>query len=160
MVFPPEVRSGAYRIASASYPPFDGAGAYRYGSRWVSPGHRVVHAAESYALALLENLVHWQSVKPPPNLVWLAVDIPDDVVQESVERTALDQVDTRDYGAFRRIGDDWIERGESGALWVPSVVSPVERNVLFNQEHEAFASLVIRDPVPVVADARIWKPGM
>lgn len=157
MVSPSETRSHGYRIASARYPPFDGAGAYRYGSRWVSPGHWVVHAAESYALALLENLVHWQTLKPPPNLIWIAIDIPGDVAQETVGRADLAELDTSDYAAFRRIGDAWLERGETGVLWVPSVVSPVDWNVLFNQEHAAFARLVVGEPVPVVTDARPWK---
>ena len=40
----------AYRIVSSRYPPFDGAGAHRWGSRWVSPGRQVVHAAETMRL--------------------------------------------------------------------------------------------------------------
>ena len=40
----------AYRIVSSRYPPFDGAGAYRWGSRWVSPGRQVVHAAKPMRL--------------------------------------------------------------------------------------------------------------
>ena len=43
----------AYHIVSPKYPPFDGSGTYRYGSRWISPGRRVVHAAETYSLAVL-----------------------------------------------------------------------------------------------------------
>ena len=58
MASPPDEHTRAYRIVSPQYPPFDGSGTYRWGSRWVSPGHYVVHAAESYALAVLENLVH------------------------------------------------------------------------------------------------------
>ena len=40
----------AYRIVSPRYPPFDGTGTHRWGSRWVSPGRWVVHAAETYSV--------------------------------------------------------------------------------------------------------------
>ena len=44
----------------------------------MSPGRWVVHAAETYSLAVLENLVHWQSSTLPPSLVCVEVDIPYD----------------------------------------------------------------------------------
>lgn len=46
---------------------FDGEGARLFGSRWTSPGVRVVFAAESRALAMLEMLAHlgdeWGNVR-------------------------------------------------------------------------------------------------
>ena len=55
-----------FRIASAAYPVFDGGGAHRWGSRWCTPGRRVIHTSSAYSLALLENLVHWNSARLPP----------------------------------------------------------------------------------------------
>ena len=34
----PDGGTRVYRIVSDRYPPFDGGGAYRWGSRWVDPG--------------------------------------------------------------------------------------------------------------------------
>ena len=48
----------AYRIADARHPIFDGTGAMLRGGRWNSIGQRVIYAAESYAGAMLEILVH------------------------------------------------------------------------------------------------------
>jgi len=54
----------AYRIVRADLPAFEGAGAHRWGARWTSPGRYVIHAPESYALAVLENLVHFNLAAP------------------------------------------------------------------------------------------------
>ena len=143
-----ETAKYAYRIVSSRYPPFDGAGAYRWGSRWVSPGRQVVHAAETYALAVLENLVHWQSGVLPRNLVCVRVVIPDDVPQERADEVDPALLRANDYRATRRTGDDWYDRGETAVLWVPSVVSPYESNVLCNQLHADFSRIVVGEPTP------------
>ena len=149
----------AYRIVSPKYLPFDGSGTYRYGSRWISPGRRVVHAAETYALAVLENLVHWQTSTLPPTLVTVTVDIPDDVKQEKLDHSHLPTSALNDYSEYRAIGDDWYDRGETALLWVPSTVSPVEFNLLFNQEHIDFSLIVVHDPLPARIDPRLWRIG-
>ena len=149
----------AYRIVSPKYPPFDGSGTYRYGSRWISPGRRVVHAAETYSLAVLENLVHWQASTLPPTLVTVTVDIPDSVKQEKLDHSHLPTSALNDYTEYRAIGDDWYDRGETALLWVPSTVSPVESNLLFNQEHIDFSLIIVHGPLPARIDPRLWRTG-
>ena len=155
MVSPPDRATRVYRIVSHDYPPFDGGGAHRWGSRWISPGQYVVHAAESYALAVLENLVHWQTSTVPHGLVSVSADIPDDIDREVLERRHLPGSKDSDYTPFREIGDDWYQRGETAVLWVPSLVSPVETNVLVNQTHNDFTRIVIRKPMPARVDPRL-----
>ena len=145
----------AYRIVSSRYPPFDGAGAYRWGSRWVSPGRQVVHAAETYALAVLENLAHWQSGTLPHDLVCVQIAIPGDLAQELADDVDPALLITHDYRATRPIGDDWHDRGDTAVLWVPSVVSPYESNVLCNQLHADFSRIVVGEPAPARVDARL-----
>lgn len=144
-----------YRIVSKRYPPFDGGGAYRVGSRWVSPGRMVVHTAESYALAVLESLVHWRTSSVPPGLVCVTADIPDSVDQEELSRRSMPRSKTSDYARYRAIGDEWFDRGDTVALWVPSVISPHEYNVLINQHHPDFAKLKVRKAVPAQIDPRL-----
>ena len=145
----------AYRIVSSRYPPFDGAGAYRWGSRWVSPGRQVVHAAETYALAVLENLVHWQSGTLPRDLVCVQIAIPGDVAQELADEVDPALLLAHDYRATRCIGDDWYDLGDTAVLWVPSVVSLYESNVLCNQLHADFSRIVVGEPTPARVDARL-----
>ena len=154
MVSPPEDATRVYRIVSPDYPPFDGSGTHRWGSRWISPGRYVVHTAESYALAVLENLVHWQSSSIPDGLLCVAADLPDGIEQEELDRGDLPGADPADYAPYREIGDEWHARGESAVLWVPSVVSPVEANILINKSHPDFGKIVVQKPVPARIDPR------
>lgn len=147
----------AYRIVSPNYPPFDGAGTHRWGSRWISPGSWVVHGAETYALAVLENLVHWQSSALPPNLVCVEVQIPSNVKQERLFAKDVPTLSSVDYTDTRALGDAWYERNATAVLWVPSVVSPYESNVLFNQQHKDFRRIEIGEPTPAQLDPRFWS---
>jgi RES domain-containing protein len=158
MASPPDVPRRAFRIVSTKYPPFDGSGTHRWGSRWISPGRWVVHAGDSYALAVLENLVHWQASSLPPGLVCVPVEIPEDLAYESVAATDIEPWPQTNDSQTRAIGDDWYERRETGVLWVPSVVSAFDRNVLFNQRHPDFSRLVVHDPIPASIDPRLWQP--
>ena len=154
MASPPDHVTRVYRIVSPAYPPFDGSGTHRWGSRWISSGQYVVHTAESYALAVLENLMHWQTSAIPKGLLFVAADIPDDMEQEEVDRADLPKDKPGNYAPFREIGDEWYQRAETAVLWVPSLVSPVESNILINQEHEDFARVPVQKPVAARIDPR------
>jgi len=145
----------AYRIVSHRYSPFDGAGTHRWGSRWISPGRWVVHAAETYSLAVLENLVHWQTSALPPNLMCLEVKIPDGLDQEQIDPVDTPILTQNNYAATRVMGDEWYDRRETAILWVPSVISPYESNVLFNQRHRDFSRIIVGDPTPAQMDPRL-----
>lgn len=146
----PENGSSVYRIVSSQYPPFDGGGAYRWGSRWVDSGRLVVHAASGYSLAVLENLVHWQTNALPPTLVCVIATIPGRIAQ-----TRKAPKDIHDIDACRAIGNRWFDQGKTAVLWVPSVVSPYEDNVLINQTHPDFHKIVVSKPVTPVIDGRL-----
>lgn len=145
----------AFRIVSKHYPPFDGGGAYRFGSRWVSPGRWVIHAAQTYSLAVLENLVHWQTASLPPNLVFIQITIPETVTQQRITMTTLATEFANDDAISRRYGDQWYDAAETAVLWVPSVVSPFESNLLINQHHPDTRQLQISAPKTPLIDARL-----
>lgn len=146
----------AYRIVRAGYPVFDGSGAARWGARWTSPGRAVIHAAESYALGLLENLVHFNSSELPPHLVVSRIEIPKRVSRRRVTRADLPQFDTANtYEACRAIGDPWHEALETAVLIVPSRVSPFESNLLIHPAHKDTASIRVGEPVPARLDERL-----
>lgn len=152
MASQPERLSRVYRIVSNQYPPFDGGGAYRWGSRWVNPGRLVVHGASSYSLAVLENLVQWQANELPPTLVCVVATIPG-----SIKPTRKKVHDVNDADACRTIGDGWFDKGKTAVLWVPSIVSPYEDNVLINQLHPDFAKIRVAKPVSVAVDKRMLR---
>lgn len=47
-------------------------------------------------------------------------------------------------------------REENAILWVPSVVSSYESDLLFNQQHKEFRRVIIGDPKPAHLDPRFW----
>ncbi len=153
MVFPRSApRSmNAYRIVSPDYLEAGGLGVYRWGSRWISPRRRAVHAAATYSLAVLENLVHWQGSELPAGLLCVVLEIPPDIRQERIQRSALLASGVGDYSRCRELGDPWHERGESAVLWVPSLVSPHEWNVILNQTHTDFSQVTMHGGVTVQA---------
>ena len=93
----------------------------------------------------------------PKGLLCVAADIPDEIEQEELDRKDLPKAKPNDYAPYREIGDDWYQRGETAFLWVPSLVSPVEANILVNQSHEDFAKIVIHKPSAARIDPRLQR---
>ena len=145
-----------YRIARSGYPALDGAGAARHGGRWSSRGRYVVHAAESYALAILENLVHFNIGELPPSQVVVQLRIPASVSRERVVAAQLPGWD-RPYpnGVSQEVGVRWYDELRSAVLIVPSTLSPYETNVLINQRHSEATQIGIGPEEPALLDRRL-----
>ena len=146
----------AFRIADMRHPIFDGAGAMLYGARWNSPGRRVIYAAETYAGALLEILVH-ASGSVPQSQGYVEIEIPTGLSIEEITQDDVPRWDSPSFEATRAFGDRWYDERRTPVLIVPSVVTLVERNVLINQEHSEFPLVQVSQAVPVRWDARLWK---
>jgi RES domain-containing protein len=146
----------AYRIVRAGYPVFDGSGAARWGGRWTGKGRAVIHAAESYALAVLENLVHFNASELPPHLVVCEIHIPEHVSRQIVRRSAVPDFDLDDsYAACRALGDRWHEEAKTALLIVPSRLSPYECNLLIHPLHKDISSMRVGEPLPARLDERL-----
>lgn len=146
----------AYRIAREGLPIFDGGGAFRWGGRWTSPGRYVIHAAESYSLALLENLVHFNLGEMPPHFAVAPFQIPKDVSREIADATKIGQWNAPSpFSASRQYGDAWYDQRRTAVLIVPSVISPFEFNILINQEHPDTRQILVGDPVRALLDDRL-----
>ena len=146
----------AYRIVRSGYPAFDGAGAARHGGRWSSRGRYVIHAAESYALSTLENLVHFNIGELPPSQVVVQLRIPAGVSRERVTAAQLPGWD-RPYpnGVSQEFGDRWCDELRSAVLIVPSTLSPYETNILINQLHPDTRHIGIGSEEPALLDRRL-----
>lgn len=126
-----------WRICRAANADLDGEGARLYGGRWNSEGVAVVYLSTSLALAALEYLVHLDVSTAPSDLVSVELDVPDGVSRERVEVGALpaDWRASPDHPFCVDTGNDWIRRGRSCLLFVPSAVIPKSWNVLLNPIH-------------------------
>jgi RES domain-containing protein len=150
----------AYRIADARHPIFDPTGAMLHGGRWNSIGHRVIYAAETYAGALLEVLVHANLSHPPKNHRVVGIQIPDEVTLETVCIDQLKDWDAEDMMISRSFGDEWIRTLRTAVLRVPSVITQGrEHHLVLNMAHPQFALIRDGSPEPVKWDSRLFRSG-
>ncbi len=147
----------AYRIADSRHPIFDPTGAMLHGGRWNSVGHRVIYAAETYAGAVLEVLVHSNLSAPPRNHRMVRIIIPENVSIETVSTAQLRNWNAEDMKASRGFGNEWIRSRRSAVLRVPSVTTQGrESNLVLNGTHPHFALITAEEPEPVFWDARLF----
>ena len=146
-----------FRIAGAAFPVFDGGGASRWGSRWCTPGRNVIHTASAYALALLENLVHWNATALPPGMRYIVATIPAAVARTVLDPAALPGWNRDDYGISQPYGDAWYDAGDVAVLVVPSVLSPYEPNVLINQSHSDTRRIRVAEERRASIDPRLSR---
>lgn len=138
---------------------FDGQGARRYGGRWNHQGSAVVYAADSLALAALEQFIHLGREGLPIAFVYFQIEIPDEATVAELETKALPKNwhSHPPVNASQQIGTDWVESQASAVLRVPSAIVPHGFNFLLNSDHPDFAKLKISDPAPFSFDPRMWK---
>lgn len=148
----------AFRIARGSYPLFDGTGAALSSARWNVKGQRVIYAAESYATALLEILVHSNLGRAPSGFAFIEIHIPAEVEIEEITPQDLPQWDAADCRASQSFGSQWYTEQCSAVLVVPSVAATArERNILINQLHPQFPLITASAPRPMHWDPRLFR---
>jgi RES domain-containing protein len=148
----------AFRIADRRHPIFDGTGAKLTGGRWNSPGRPVIYAAETFAGALLEVLVHANLGRVPRTHAVMEIVIPESVLIETARSEEIPGWDAPDQIASREFGDRWLQELRSGVLLVPSFVSSGrERNVLINPKHSDFGRITASEPEDLLWDERLFR---
>ncbi len=150
----------AWRLARAPHATrhaaFSGEGARRYGGRWNSPGVAVVYLSSSLSLAALESLAHADRHRFERTYAAFRLQLEDEDVLR-LEPSALPRSwQARPTSAeARALGDGWVRDGASLALSVPSVIVPVERNLLLNPAHPHAERIVVDAPIAFRFDARL-----
>jgi len=148
-----------YRLVKArhSATALDGEGARRVGGRWNAPGIPLAYGASSLSLAVLELLVHADPGDVPDDLAALRFEIPGDVAMSRWLPAELPADWRKDTGkaALRSLGAQWLMAGVTGVLLVPSVIVPVEMNVLVNPRHPDAARIRLSGQEPFPLDPRL-----
>ena len=116
----------------------------------------MIYAAETYAGALLEILVH-ASGSVPRSQGYIEIEIPAGLSIEEIRPGDVPHWDSPSFENAREVGDRWYDERRTPVLIVPSAVTLVERNVLINQEHPDFVRIRASRPSPVRWDARLWR---
>jgi RES domain-containing protein len=136
---------------------FNGEGSVLYSGRWHSKGTRLVYTADSLSSAILETTVHMNATTMYLEYVYFCVTVPDDVEIDEIDRSTLnsDWSNISAPGYLKEYGDNWIEKGETAILCVPSAIVPVENNYLIDPIHPDFQSIVISPAETCSIDPRI-----
>jgi RES domain-containing protein len=140
------------RFASSA---FSGEGARLYGGRWNRKGVPMVYTAETQSLALLELLVQDEPLRARYTMI--PAEIPGAVKIDRITVAELPD-DWRDPAArehLQMLGSEWIARGSSAVLAVPSAVVPADTNYLLNPAHPLFSEIKIGIPQKFVTDLRL-----
>ncbi len=143
---------GSHRAASA----MDGEGARKMGGRWNPPGIPVAYLTDSRALAALEILVH--TGRAAVNLRWVVIEaeVPAKIIESVLpEDLPAGWDDVVAPSVARKFGADWVQRGESAAILLPSVIVPEERILMLNVRHPDFRKIVFTAPKPFFFDQRL-----
>ena len=149
-----------WRIATGPHPLWSGEGARLFGQRWNPAGLPAIYTGTSFAVCLVEILVHANRKSPPSAARFVEAIVPDDVSREEVDPASLpgwdDLYDTSVAQAF---GREWIQSRRSALLIVPSVVTAGrDTNVVVNPDHPDAARISVGPETPVVLDRRLFGP--
>ena len=110
-----------YRLTSARFPRCDGEGARLYGGRGNSKGRAVVYTAATQSLAALEILAHAGALGD--DYVVIPIAVPGQItIAEVPSRQLMDW----ELITTRAMGYQWVEKGSTAVLKVPSKVIPAE----------------------------------
>lgn len=115
----------------------EGVGGLMVSGRWHRRGQTILYTASSAALAALEVLVHVEPLQTPDDLRLLGLELPEELTIEELGPALLPE-DWRSVPApesTQSIGSAWLKRRSSVALRVPSIIVPMESNVLLNPRH-------------------------
>lgn len=126
-------------------------------ARWNSRGQFVMYTAASRALACLENVVHRSGEGLTDLFRVMVIEVPDDLLIERISSEILepDWTDFQRYDSCQQLGNDWLRRGQSPVLCVPSAIIPNELNYLLNPVHPQFVRINLIQAEPFTFDSRI-----
>jgi RES domain-containing protein len=143
----------------SNYAELLGIGAMEASARWHTAGRPLVYLAESPSSALLEILVHLEAEEDdrPDSYQLLKIEVADDIATEGVSLSSLPPNWKDDEAVTRAIGDDWLGRGATALLRVPSVITPETYNWLLNTRHaDARRAAVVHIDWPLY-DSRLFR---
>jgi RES domain-containing protein len=149
-----------YRIAKERYiKDLSGEGARISGGRWNRKGTSVLYTAENRSLATVEYLVHLPIALIPKDTYIAELTVPDHIEYEQIEIEDLPPQWTV-YPAplvLAGIGEEWVRKGETLLLKVPSSVVRGEWNILINPKHRLLKEVELTNAEPYNFDERLLK---
>ena len=117
-----------------------------------------IYAGTSFAVCLIEILVHANRRTPPSAARCVEAVVPDDVSREEFLPSAHPGWDALpDMSVAQSFGRDWIESRRSALLIVPSVVTAGrDLNAVVNPDHPDAVRIAVGAETPVALDPRLF----
>ena len=129
-----------------------------FGQRWNPPGLPAIYTGTSFAVCLVEILVHANRGAPPSAARFVEASVPADVSRETFDAAAYPGWDDpRDTSVGQAFGKAWIAERRSALLLVPSVVTAGrDTNVVVNPDHPDAALIEVGQEIAVRLDKRLF----
>jgi RES domain-containing protein len=152
-----------WRLAPSEFArKLDGEGSRLFGARWTSRGRTAVYTSSYLSLAMLEVYVNIaQELRDHlPVLQAVRLAIPDDASATQVSQEQLGTLMTEPdaTAASRRVGDGWLDQGDTLVLEVPSILVPEESNLVLNPAHPRMREVKIISTRAFHFDPRLVVP--
>jgi RES domain-containing protein len=139
---------------AGAFPVWSAGGAMIFPGRWNNDGDAVIYASQHYSLAMLEKLAHWNGFFPDDQC-FVKVSVPVGTSYEVFQAASHIGWNGPLQSISRDFGSRWLSERRSAILIVPSVIAPMENNVLVNPLHSDAARIVPGLEQPVWRDARL-----
>lgn len=138
---------------------FSGQGGLYASGRWTPRGRPVVYTSASISLAVLEYTVNYRQRGWVPATVLGRAAI---TASMRIETVSIGELPGNWFAAsppsqLQALGGEWLDRGETAVLRVPSAVVTEEWNYLLNPRHGDFRKLRITTPQQFDFDQRIAR---
>ena len=140
-----------FRLHRKQRAPSDYGGSLLYSGRWHIAGTPMLYAASSLSLACLEVLVHLQANQLPADYLYSSATLADLPGLAGYHGDIQDQLSTRRFGQW------WATQRDELAIRVPSVVIPIESNLLLNPTHADFNKVTWNSSEPFRFDERLLR---
>ena len=135
-----------------------GEGGLVVDGRWHSAGRRIVYAASSEALAVLEIRVHLGRFVPRAPYGMHVIEVPDELIKVLSARALKKTWNAVPPTAHtQQVGDKWLRGNSTPALSVPSIHSATDRNILLNPAHPDSSNIVLTRVDPYAFDFRLFN---
>ena len=136
-----------------------GKGAALAGGRWNSKGIPILYTSSSRALCTAELAVHLPLGITPTDFVIIAIHIPDTLTVSKIPDAKLpERWNEYPYSiATQKIGNEFVKKGRSAILRIPSAVVEGDYNYLINPFHAAAIKIRIKEIKPFHFDPRLFK---
>jgi RES domain-containing protein len=147
-----------FRLVKAKYGPLDPTGAVRNGGRWNSIGNAALYFGSTAALCILESRVHTPRMDRVGRLLH-TIELPEGSVA-TLDRLGLklpaDWQNKPAPASTMQFGDSWLRSNASLGVFIPSVPSPKDMNILVNPLHKDFIHVRVLISDPYLFDPRLY----